>query len=263
MTGHSQQVLSALNYQRFYGYHCDLTLCCGDDKYKAHKCILSACSAKLQQMVNGMARDADILPIESVSSSGFKLILDYIYTGVLKLDGVNVLDLFAIAQRFELKDAEKQCNDYYKNGGVINQPPNDTYNNVQGNVAIGNPTCNDDPNYLDDYLKMLDTPQQHDTTTMLNSNHKPSMTLPPAVQRSDSSTQTESPAINISDGSDYSDEEAIYSDSSPVSKKRRLQAVVKFVTKTKDNGTEEKGGDDVEENTATAESVNDGKDSTQ
>ena len=242
MAGHCQQLLSSLNYQRFYGYHCDVTLQCGDDKYNAHICVLSAYSPKLQQMINTMAKDTDLLSIESVPSNGLKLILDYIYTGVLKLDALNVLQLFDVAQCLEMKEAEKLCSDYYKNGGVVNQTSNNTtFNDVSGNVAnamvtVNNTTSNEDPNYIDDYLKLLDTPQtdQH-TNVMVNGENKSFDSKEPLssgeVEMSEVSTQTEPSAIHISDESD--DSEDYLELGSPVTKRRKLQAIVKFVTKVK------------------------------
>ncbi|KAK2165364.1 hypothetical protein LSH36_51g01009 [Paralvinella palmiformis] len=118
---HASLILEQLNVQRYYGAFCDIVLRVEDVDVRLHKCVLAASSARLQTMVYSMRQECgDLLTLKDVSLPGFWPILDYIYTGVLKLDNGTVQEVLMAAQLLEIRDVEKICLEYVKiiqNGG--------------------------------------------------------------------------------------------------------------------------------------------------
>uniref|UniRef100_A0A3Q0SFV0 Zinc finger and BTB domain containing 48 n=1 Tax=Amphilophus citrinellus TaxID=61819 RepID=A0A3Q0SFV0_AMPCI len=92
MTGsfssHAQHVLSALNQQRALGRFCDATLNVGDGvAYLAHRNILACFSELFQQSNVPVAAE---FCLQGCPSDGLELLLNFVYTGELKLDSHNL-----------------------------------------------------------------------------------------------------------------------------------------------------------------------------
>ncbi|KAG7520919.1 telomere zinc finger-associated protein-like [Solea senegalensis] len=83
---HAQSVLSSLNQQRAAGKFCDATLNVGDGVvHLAHRNIL-ACFSELFQQLNSPAATCTEICLQECPSDGLELLLNFLYTGELKLD---------------------------------------------------------------------------------------------------------------------------------------------------------------------------------
>ncbi|KAM9750802.1 uncharacterized protein zbtb48 [Menidia menidia] len=113
--GHARRVLSSLNQQRAAGRFCDAVLDVGDGAPRlAHRCLL-ACFSELFGR-SGAAPEPD-LDLQGCPGAGLELLLNFVYTGELKLDADNldtvqraasslrVPEALALCQRFREKSA--------------------------------------------------------------------------------------------------------------------------------------------------------------
>ncbi|XP_077437168.1 zinc finger protein 131 isoform X2 [Vanacampus margaritifer] len=84
---HACRVLSTLNQQRAAGSFCDALLKVTDGVvYSAHRCVL-ACFSQVFQAANKAAASPSMeFYLQECSSEGLELLLDFVYTGELKLD---------------------------------------------------------------------------------------------------------------------------------------------------------------------------------
>uniref|UniRef100_A0A8C9YY03 Zinc finger and BTB domain containing 48 n=1 Tax=Sander lucioperca TaxID=283035 RepID=A0A8C9YY03_SANLU len=89
-SNHAQRVLSSLNQQRAVGRFCDAVLNVrGGVVYLAHRSIL-ACFSELFQQSNMPAAPCIEICLEECPSDGLELLLNFVYTGELKLDPENL-----------------------------------------------------------------------------------------------------------------------------------------------------------------------------
>ena len=134
---HSDQILEQLNVQRYYAAFCDITVRVEDVDFKLHKCVLAASCAKLQGMLFNMRPEcSNVLTMKDLSVNGFRCVVDYIYTGMLKLDAAYVHDILAASQFFEIREIEKYCLDFFKNSQTETRlPPLRTA--LQGILGMG------------------------------------------------------------------------------------------------------------------------------
>lgn len=87
---HAQYVLSTLNQQRALGRFCDAVLNVGEGMvYLAH-CNILACFSELFQESNMPAAPCMEFCLQECPSDGLELLLNFVYTGELKLDDHNL-----------------------------------------------------------------------------------------------------------------------------------------------------------------------------
>ncbi|XP_040049667.2 uncharacterized protein zbtb48 isoform X1 [Gasterosteus aculeatus] len=87
---HALQVLSSLNQQRAVGMFCDAALHVGDGAvHLAHRNIL-ACFSELFQQSNVPTPPCGEFVLEECPNDGLELLLNFVYTGELKLDPDNL-----------------------------------------------------------------------------------------------------------------------------------------------------------------------------
>ncbi|XP_034733175.1 telomere zinc finger-associated protein [Etheostoma cragini] len=89
-SSHAQRVLSSLNQQRAVGRFCDAVLNVGGGVvYLAHRSIL-ACFSELFQQPNMPTAPCTEFCLEECPNDGLELLLNFVYTGELKLDPENL-----------------------------------------------------------------------------------------------------------------------------------------------------------------------------
>lgn len=87
---HAQHVLSTLNQQRVQGRFCDASLNLGGGvSYLAH-CNILACFSKLFQEASMPSAPCMEFSFHECPSDGLELLLNFVYTGELKLDRQNL-----------------------------------------------------------------------------------------------------------------------------------------------------------------------------
>ncbi|XP_029361886.1 telomere zinc finger-associated protein isoform X2 [Echeneis naucrates] len=89
-SSHAQRVLSSLNQQRAVGRFCDAVLNVGGGVlYLAHRNIL-ACFSELFQQSNAPTSPGTEFCLQECPNDGLELLLNFVYTGELKLDPENL-----------------------------------------------------------------------------------------------------------------------------------------------------------------------------
>nr|CAB3220440.1 AF4/FMR2 family member 4 [Phallusia mammillata] len=126
---HAARLAANLSVQRDSGKHCDVCVCVSDKRFLAHKCVLSANSAKLDALIldaighNSNSQDIEI-EIQGVSPVGFEKLLDFFYVGELKIEQQTVMPVWMTAAYLELPDVVSMCNEFCQQS-VSNQPISD------------------------------------------------------------------------------------------------------------------------------------------
>ena len=86
-SNHAHNLLSLLNHQRTLGRFCDAALDVGDGVvYMAHRNVLACCS-DLFQDDDSPSRE---VRLNGCPNDGLELLLNFVYTGELKLDALNL-----------------------------------------------------------------------------------------------------------------------------------------------------------------------------
>lgn len=109
-SNHAQRVLSALNQQRAAGRFCDASLNVGDGVvFLAHRNIL-ACFTELLQQSN--VPSATEFCLQGCPSDGLELLLNFVYTGELKLDPHNLDRVQQAATSLCVPEALTRCQQF-------------------------------------------------------------------------------------------------------------------------------------------------------
>lgn len=108
-SSHAQHVLSSLNQQRALGQFCDAMLNVGGGVvYLAHRNVL-ACFSELFQDCNMPAIPCTEVCLQECPYDGLELLLNFVYTGELKLDAVNLEKVQRAASSLCVPEALTLC----------------------------------------------------------------------------------------------------------------------------------------------------------
>uniref|UniRef100_A0A8B9PJ67 BTB domain and CNC homolog 1 n=1 Tax=Apteryx owenii TaxID=8824 RepID=A0A8B9PJ67_APTOW len=107
---HSANVLLSLNDQRKQDILCDVTILVEDQRFRAHKAVLAACSSYfLSRIVGQLDSDLIITLPEEVTLKGFSPLLQFAYTAKLILNKDNVSEVCKCAEFLGIRDIEESC----------------------------------------------------------------------------------------------------------------------------------------------------------
>ncbi|NXI48792.1 BACH1 protein, partial [Chloroceryle aenea] len=112
---HSTNVLLSLDDQRKQDILCDVTILVEDQRFRAHKAVLAACSSYFLSRIVGQV-DADLiitLP-EEVTLKGFNPLLQFAYTAKLILNKDNVSEVCKCAEFLGVHNIEESCFQFLK-----------------------------------------------------------------------------------------------------------------------------------------------------
>ncbi|XP_010148974.1 PREDICTED: transcription regulator protein BACH1, partial [Eurypyga helias] len=112
---HSTNVLLSLDDQRKQDVLCDVTILVEDQRFRAHKAVLAACSSYFLSRIVGQV-DADLiitLP-EEVTLKGFSPLLQFAYTAKLILNKDNVSEVCKCAEFLGVRNIEESCFQFLK-----------------------------------------------------------------------------------------------------------------------------------------------------
>ncbi|XP_034552419.1 telomere zinc finger-associated protein isoform X2 [Notolabrus celidotus] len=112
-SSHAQRVLSLLNQQRAVGKFCDAMLNVGGGVvYLAHRNIL-ACFSELVQLQSSVpAASCTEFCLRECPNDGLELLLNFVYTGELKLDAENLDKVQQAAASLSVPDALTLCQQF-------------------------------------------------------------------------------------------------------------------------------------------------------
>lgn len=95
----------------------DVILKTNDNEFRAHRLILSARSPVFSAMFrhNMTENNTGEVDVSDCSTSGLNVFLQYLYTGVADtLSPANVVDLYYIADKYQVDDLKRDCVQYMK-----------------------------------------------------------------------------------------------------------------------------------------------------
>ncbi|KAN0035388.1 hypothetical protein ACTA71_004654 [Dictyostelium dimigraforme] len=97
----------------------------------AHKCILISRNERLRALItNGMIESTlDIIKITDCSYNCFLAIIQFLYTGNLVFDNLNILELLLISDQYMINEIRNECSRYISNL-VLDEPIADIYHHI-------------------------------------------------------------------------------------------------------------------------------------
>lgn len=99
------------------GKHSDVTLNVRNTEFNVHKNILSIWSPVLSEMLENKTKEnaSSVVNIDGFDPDIFSNFLHFLYTGnTRKLNGENILKLYAIADEYKVHELSKICVNYMK-----------------------------------------------------------------------------------------------------------------------------------------------------
>ena len=98
----------------------DVTLVVQGREFRAHKSVLSAASLFFDSMFtcNMKEKDQPSVKIEQINASTMKLVLEFVYTGDVEVDGESALDLLTTANYLLMPKLEQRAVDALKRSGL-------------------------------------------------------------------------------------------------------------------------------------------------
>lgn len=118
---HSVRLLEQLNAQRNFETFCDVVVHVGNNaSFSAHRCILAASSAKLYTLMFATSHDCTRnVHLDGISVSGFKIVLEFIYTGILSFDADTITDVITAATFLEMPAVVRICEEFVSGRGAV------------------------------------------------------------------------------------------------------------------------------------------------
>lgn len=111
-SSHALRVMSGLNQQRAVGRFCDAALNLGSGRvFLAHRNIL-ACFSDLFQQSAASATACTELCLQECPADGLELLLNFVYTGELKLDNHNLQNVQHAASSLCIEEVLSLCQQY-------------------------------------------------------------------------------------------------------------------------------------------------------
>ncbi|KAM4701476.1 transcription regulator protein BACH1 isoform 2-T2 [Discoglossus pictus] len=112
---HSRNLLSRLNSQREQDILCDVTVVVEDQRFRAHRAVLAACSDYfLSRVVHPCDGDFVITLPDEVTIKGFGPLLQFAYTSKLVVNKDNLSEIRKSAKILEVHDIEETCFQFLK-----------------------------------------------------------------------------------------------------------------------------------------------------
>ncbi|XP_077369732.1 zinc finger and BTB domain-containing protein 17 [Festucalex cinctus] len=128
---HSGKVLEQFNNQRKEGLLCDCTFVVDGVDFKAHKCVLAACSVYFRTL---FLEQKDVVHLDISNAAGLAQVLEFMYTAKLTLTTDNFEDVMAVANFLQMEEIVKACSVYQS---VADPAPSDNVLDVTEGEKTG------------------------------------------------------------------------------------------------------------------------------
>ncbi|XP_022083107.1 kelch-like protein 28 [Acanthaster planci] len=114
MPQHATQILQSLNQLRKQGELCDVVLKVGACRVPAHRAVLASCSQYFRAMFTGSLceREKEEIELKSVDETALQTLVEFAYTGKVRVTHANVQTLLPAASLLQLKPVIKICCDF-------------------------------------------------------------------------------------------------------------------------------------------------------
>lgn len=113
---HPKTLLESLDGLRHTSDLCDVTITVGSRKINAHKVILSACSPYFKAMFTGEMAESrqQEVHIKDVDEKATTQLIDFAYTGSIRIDETNVQTVLPAACLIQLSEIQEACCEFLK-----------------------------------------------------------------------------------------------------------------------------------------------------
>nr|XP_003219110.1 PREDICTED: transcription regulator protein BACH1 [Anolis carolinensis]XP_008105829.1 PREDICTED: transcription regulator protein BACH1 [Anolis carolinensis]XP_016847990.1 PREDICTED: transcription regulator protein BACH1 [Anolis carolinensis] len=120
---HSSNVLLSLDEQRKQDLLCDVTILVEDQRFRAHRSVLAACSVYFRSRIVVQSEPVLVITLpEEITLKGFDPLLQFAYTSKLILDKDNVAEVCKCAEFLGIHDIEESCFQFLKFKFLDNKP---------------------------------------------------------------------------------------------------------------------------------------------
>ena len=120
----------------------DVTLVCEDKKhYKAHKIVLSACSAVFKSIINDLPQNSSVIYLRGIQHQELESILEFMYLGVATFYQERMNEFLNVGKALEIKEISKDVE--FDDVNVSNEEP-ETTESENDTVILGEPQTNID-----------------------------------------------------------------------------------------------------------------------
>uniref|UniRef100_A0A3Q3ETG4 Zinc finger and BTB domain containing 14 n=1 Tax=Kryptolebias marmoratus TaxID=37003 RepID=A0A3Q3ETG4_KRYMA len=107
---HKSIFLKLLNEQRLEGEHCDIAVVVEDVKFRAHRCVLAACSNYFKKLFKKHEVDnSSVIEIDFIRSDIFEEVLNYMYTAKISIKKKDVNLMMSSGQILGIRFLDKLC----------------------------------------------------------------------------------------------------------------------------------------------------------
>uniref|UniRef100_A0A4W5KDL1 Zinc finger and BTB domain containing 46 n=1 Tax=Hucho hucho TaxID=62062 RepID=A0A4W5KDL1_9TELE len=120
ISSHYRQLLRELNEQRQHGILCDACVIVEGKIFKAHKNVLLGSSRYFKTLYCQVKKGAEphhqttVTHLDIVTATGFKAILDFMYSAHLALTSKNVIEVMSAASYLQMTDIVQACHGFIK-----------------------------------------------------------------------------------------------------------------------------------------------------
>ncbi|KAM9344248.1 zinc finger and BTB domain-containing protein 46 isoform 2-T2 [Pholidichthys leucotaenia] len=120
ISSHYRQLLRELNEQRQHGILCDACVIVDGKIFKAHKNVLLGSSRYFKTLYCQVKKGAEshnqttVTHLDIVTATGFKAILDFMYSAHLALTSKNVIEVMSAASYLQMTDIVQACHSFIK-----------------------------------------------------------------------------------------------------------------------------------------------------
>ncbi|XP_051466498.1 zinc finger and BTB domain-containing protein 14 isoform X4 [Apus apus] len=107
---HKTVFLKTLNEQRLEGEFCDIAIVVEDVKFRAHRCVLAACSTYFKKLFKKLEVDSSsVIEIDFLRSDIFEEVLNYMYTAKISVKKEDVNLMMSSGQILGIRFLDKLC----------------------------------------------------------------------------------------------------------------------------------------------------------
>ncbi|MGH0132799.1 UNVERIFIED_CONTAM: hypothetical protein FKN15_050638 [Acipenser sinensis] len=107
---HKTVILKILNEQRLEGEYCDIAVVVEDVKFRAHRCVLAACSNYFKKLFKKHKVDnSSVIEIDFLRSDIYEEVLNYMYTAKISVKKEDVNLMMSSGQILGIRFLDKLC----------------------------------------------------------------------------------------------------------------------------------------------------------
>ncbi|XP_070116160.1 actin-binding protein IPP isoform X3 [Equus asinus] len=113
---HAQLILAQINKMRNEQHFCDVQLQVGKETFQVHRLVLAASSPYFAALFTGGMKESskDVVQILGIEAGIFRILLDFIYTGIVNVGVNNVQELIVAADMLQLTEVVNLCCEFLK-----------------------------------------------------------------------------------------------------------------------------------------------------